>query len=216
MVFDFNGTLSNDEPLLLRLYTDLFRRRLSWELTSEDYFRRFAGRSDREIVATVVAEQGSGDAALVDGLLAERLARYRELVAERSPVEPATAALVRLLHDHHVPMAIVTGAQRPDVDLVLERSGLAPVFAVIVTEEDVRRGKPDPEGFRTALSALGAEPSCTLAFEDSIYGIRAAKAAGMSCIGVAGTSPRSELDRVADAVVDALVPGLFDPVLTGG
>jgi len=216
VVFDFNGTLSNDEPLLLRLYADMFRRRLSWELTSEDYFRRLAGRSDREIVATVVAERGSDDAALVEELLDERLARYRELVAERSPIEPASGALVRLLHAHRVPMAIVTGALRPDVDLVLERSGLARVFGVIVTEEDVSRGKPDPEGFRSALSALGVDPSSALAFEDSIYGIRAAKAAGMSCIGVVGTSPRSELDAVADGVVDALGPDLFESVLAGG
>jgi beta-phosphoglucomutase len=213
VVFDFNGTLSNDEPLLLRLYTDLFRRRLAWTLTPGDYFRRFAGRSDREIVATVVGEHGSGDAALVDELLAERLARYRELVEERSPVEPATTAMVRLLQAHGVPMAIVTGALRPDVDLVLDRSGLATAFDVVVTEEDVRRGKPDPEGFVIALTALGAVPSAALVFEDSLYGIRAAKAAGASCIAVVGTTARDELQGEADAVVDELGPGLFASVL---
>jgi beta-phosphoglucomutase len=215
VVFDFNGTLSNDEPLLLRLYTDLFRRRLSFTLTQHDYFRRFAGRSDREIVATVVGEHGSGDAALIEELLAERLARYRELVEERSPVEPATTAMVRLLQAHRVPMAIVTGALRPDVDLVLERSGLATAFDVVVAEEDVRRGKPDPEGFGIAMTALGAEPSAALVFEDSLYGILAAKAAGASCIGVVGTMTRHELEGAADAVVDGLGPGLFASVLEG-
>jgi len=216
VVFDFNGTLSNDEPLLLRLYSDMFRRRLSWQLTSEDYYRRFAGRSDREIVETVVAEHGSGGVALVDELLAERLARYRDLVVERSPIEAATASLVRLLHAHRVPMAIVTGALRPDVDLVLAQSGLATAFAAVVTEEDVRRGKPDPEGFGAALSGLGAEPSSALAFEDSIYGVRAARAAGISCIGVVGTTTRRELEGIADAVVDTLGPDLFESVLADG
>jgi len=213
VVFDFNGTLSNDEPLLLRLYTEMFLERLAWRLTAAEYFHRFAGRSDREIVGTVVVEHASGDASLVASLLAERVVRYREMVAERSPIEPATAALVRLLHDRGVPLAIVTGALRADVDLVLGHSGLAGLFGVVVTEEDVRRGKPDPEGFALAASGLAVAPSLVLVFEDSVFGIEGAKAAGMACVGVVGTRTRAELEPFADAVVDALGPGLFDGVL---
>jgi beta-phosphoglucomutase len=212
-VFDFNGTLSNDEPLLLRVYTELFRRHLGWDLTPDDYFRRLAGRSDREIIETAVAEHAVGDATLVDTLFEERRDRYRELVAERSPIEPAAAALVGLLRAHAVPLAIVTGAQRVDVDLVLGRSDLATAFDVIVTEEDVRRGKPHPEGFELAAGRLGADPSAVLVFEDSVFGIRAAHGAGMSCIGVVGTKTRRELEREADAVVDELSPALFDGLL---
>jgi len=209
IAFDFNGTLSNDEPLLLRLYTELFRLRLHWDLTPEDYFRRFAGRSDREIVETAVREHAARAEGLVAELLEAREARYRELVGERSPIEPATGALVGLLRDHAVPMAIVTGAQRVDVDLVLGRSGLMAAFGVIVTEEDVRHGKPHPEGFALAAARLGADPDAVLVFEDSLFGIRAAHAAGMSCIGVVGTKSRAELEAEADAVVDALGPALF-------
>jgi len=213
IAFDFNGTLSNDEPLLLRLYTELFRLRLRWDLTPLDYFRRFAGRSDREIVETAVTEHAPESAGLVAELLAAREARYRDLVRERSPIEPATGALVGLLRDHAVPLAIVTGAQRVDVDLVLGRSGLMTAFEVIVTEEDVRHGKPHPEGFALAAARLGADPSAVLVFEDSIFGVTAAHAAGMTCIGVVGTKSRAELEPEADAVVDELGPALFDGAL---
>ena len=60
--------------------------------------------------------------------------------------------------------------------------------AVVVAEEDVRRGKPDPEGFRAGAALLGREPTDVLVFEDSVPGIRGALAAGMRCIAV-GTAP---------------------------
>jgi len=214
VVFDFNGTLSNDEPLLLRLYTAMFRDRLGWELSADDYFARFAGRSDRDIIEAAVAGAPAG-AAVVDKLLSERRDRYRDLVGERAPVEPATVGLVRLLERHAVPMAIVTGALRADVELVLGRSGLTAAFAVIVTDEDVARGKPHPEGFALAAARLGAGTASALAFEDSVHGLRAARAAGMPCIGVVGTKARRELEPEADAVVDELAPELFEAVLVG-
>lgn len=207
-IFDFNGTLSNDEPILLRLYTELFRERLGWTLTPEEYYVRLAGRSDREIVQTAIAEVGGGKH-LAAELLAERHARYAELVALQSPIPEPAASAVAGLSAAGVPLGIVTGAQRVDVELVLARSALGALFRAIVTEEDVRTGKPDPEGFRLAASELESSPATILVFEDSIPGVRAAKAAGMLCVGVEGTLPRDQLAREADAAVSGIAPTLF-------
>ena len=209
VIFDFNGTLSDDEPLLLRLYTELFRERLEWTLTPEEYYVGLGGRSDREIIEIVVGERAGGNEALVGDLLAERRSRYCALVEERSPILPATVDAVLLLHEAGIPLGIVTGAQRIDVEFVLERSPLAGVFRAIVTEEDVAQGKPDPEGFLRGAQALGAAPTTVLAFEDSLFGVRAAQAAGMRCIAVEGTRSRTELEADADAVVTAVEPALF-------
>jgi len=214
VIFDFNGTLSNDEPLLLRLYTEMFAEHLGWQLTPEDYFRRFAGRSDREIIDAAAAEHGTGRGVSTNRLLEERRDRYARLVGERSPVEAATVALVRLLGAHGVPMGVVTGAQRVDVECVLGGSGLGRAFAAVVTEEDVVRGKPDPEGFRLGAARLGVEATSVLAFEDSLFGVRAARAAGMVCIAVEGTVSRTELDGEADGVVARLEPALFEDALS--
>jgi beta-phosphoglucomutase len=209
VIFDFNGTLSDDEPLLLRLYTELFQERLQWTLTPRHYYVQLGGRSDREIIEVVVEDVGGGDEALVHDLLAERRSRYCALVEERSPILPATVEMVRRLDEAGVPLGIVTGAQRIDVEFVLERSPLAGVFRAVVTEEDVARGKPHPEGFLLGAEAMGTAPSTVLAFEDSIFGARAARSAGMRCIAVEGTRPRAELELEADAVVTALEPALF-------
>lgn len=207
VIFDFNGTLSDDEGLLLRLYTDLFREQLAWTLTPDDYRRRFAGRSDRDIIAAVVGAVG-GDEALVRDLLAERRQRYCQMVEENSPIVDATAKTVALLAAAGVPLGIVTGAERPDVEFVLSRSPLAGLFDVVITEEDVATGKPDPEGFLRASSALDRPVDSTLVFEDSPPGVRAAKAASMRCIAVTGTVTASELSE-ADAVIEAITPELF-------
>jgi beta-phosphoglucomutase len=213
VIFDFNGTLSNDEPVLLAVFADLFAAHLSWSLTEADYWERLAGRSDREIIEIVVAEQAGGDEQLVETMLGERRARYLERVEQRSPIEEETMALVQLLDRHDVPLAIVTGAQRPDVEFVLERRGLADHFAAIVTEEDVVEGKPHPEGFERGAALLGVSPADVLVFEDSLFGVRGAKAAGMWCVGVVGTKTRDELDAEAHLVVDRLTPTLMTAVL---
>jgi beta-phosphoglucomutase len=218
VIFDFNGTLSDDEPILLRIFTELFAEYLHWTLTPDDYYSRLAGHSDREIIEMVVGNVGPGDGApkddpLVDLLLTQRRRRYRELVEASSPITPAATALVRRLSRAGVPLAIVTGAQRPDVEFVLERSSIGDLVRLMVTEEDVTRGKPDPEGFLAGAAGLGLDPWDLLAFEDSVAGIRAAKAAGMVCLAVVGTRDGTALATEADCVVTGLSPDLMDGVL---
>lgn len=209
VIFDFNGTLSNDEPLLFRIYSELFSEYLSWEMVSGEYYARMAGRSDTEIVHLAVRERAGGDTDLAELLLARRRSRYLELVEQDPPIAPATAALVHRLAADGVALAIVTGAQRPDVEFVLAHSPIAGLITLIVTEEEVTHGKPDPEGFLAGARGLGIPPGRLIAFEDSLPGIRAAKAAGMRCVAVTGTHEAAVLAREADAVVAALGPELL-------
>lgn len=207
VVFDFNGTLSHDEPVLLRIFTDLFRKHLGWEMTPGEYFTRLAGHSDREIVETAVAERAGGDPELVTRLLRARGHRYREIVAHQPTVLAGTRALVEALTRISVPLAVVTGAQRADVECVLTTTGLAGRFAAVVCAEDVRHGKPRPEGLLRAADTLGIRPQRrdrVVVFEDSIAGVQAARAAGMRCVAVAGTTEPAVLAAQADAVVDRL------------
>ena len=209
VIFDFTGTLSDDEPLLLRLYTEMFFEHFRWRLTPGDYYARLAGRSDREIIDLMIAELAADHAMLADDLMAERRRRYRELAGQESPVRPATADAVRLLASAGIPLGIVTGAERAEVEFVLERTGIGELFQAIVTHEDVTAGKPEPEGFLRGSRQLGVQPAAVLAFEDSAFGLRAARAAGMRTIAVEGTRTRADLTPLADAVVPAIGPELF-------
>ncbi|MBB3602264.1 HAD superfamily hydrolase (TIGR01509 family) [Mycolicibacterium sp. BK556] len=208
VIFDFNGTLSDDEPILFRIFSELFDEHLGWSMTQHDYDSQLLGHSDREIVEKALAITGVDHD--VDALLELRKGRYRDLVADHNPIQPATVRLVQLLAERGVPMAIVTGAQRDDVRAVLESSPVGELIRVVVAEEDVTRGKPDPEGFLSGAAQIGCAPSDIVIFEDSVPGIRGALAAGMRCIAVgAGPSPESTvavIPRLSADVVEHVLP----------
>ena len=102
-----------------------------------------------------------------------------------------------------IPVAIVTSASRP---LFLARVGATGLRApdAVVTADDVRHGKPAPDPYLAAAEALGVDPSDCLVVEDAVSGIRSGIAAGCATLAVGSTSPREELEAVADAVVTDL------------
>ena len=208
VVFDFNGTLSDDEPILCEVWQEIAAEH-GRPLSAEEYFGQLAGFADPEI-----AERWLGGDADVEAVMAERVRRYRELVADGSTVGSETRAAVRYAAER-VPVAMVTGAARADVELVLTAAGLADAFPVLVTTEDVRAGKPDPEGYVRALELLGVPGSEGLAFEDSEVGVLAAKAAGMRCIALLGTVAPERL-AAADEIVERIDVALLARELEPG
>jgi beta-phosphoglucomutase len=210
VIFDFNGTLSDDEPILLEIFTEIFAEKLGHSLTSDEYYGRLAGLTDREIVETVVEKSSPDDHTLVEDLLRLRAERYLARVAAASPIRDSTVALVARLAAAAVPIAVVTGAQRSEVTHVLGSSPVGVHIGAVVTEEDVSHGKPDPEGFLMGARLLNRDPQEILVFEDSVPGVKAALAAGMACIVVAAKEHSADLTDVAPAVVTALGPGLLE------
>src|SRR5690242_9966099 len=89
VIFDFNGTLSDDEPILFDIFSELFATHLGWTMTAEEYRAQLLGRSDREIVEFAVARNG-GDGAEVETLLQLRRGHYKQRVADRSPILDTT------------------------------------------------------------------------------------------------------------------------------
>lgn len=213
VVFDFNGTLADDEPILQSIFTELLARH-GVRLTAERYYRDLAGLSDSEIAARGLALGGGrADPAAAAALVRDKGLLYRERVAHRSPLRPGAAALVRALATR-VPVGVVSGAPRADVETVLSGEGLLDRLTVLVCAEDVRAGKPDPEGYLRALDVLApVPPGAVVAIEDSLAGIDAAKRAGMRCLAVRGTAPESARAARADGVLDDLDPALAHTLL---
>jgi beta-phosphoglucomutase len=210
VVFDFNGTISDDEPLLAELFVQIFGE-VGIEVTEDRYFGEFAGYSDPEIVERILAEAGRRDPAVASALLDRRAELYLARAGAGETVRPEVAACVREIADR-VPVAVASGAVRVEVEAVLEGSGLRPLLAAVVTADDVAQGKPDPEGYLIALDRLGIPGSDALSFEDTHFGVMAAVAAGMRCVGVGGTVSADRLrDAGAEDVVAALdwsIPGV--------
>jgi beta-phosphoglucomutase len=102
-------------------------------------------------------------------------------------------AFVDALAARSVPCAVATSASRYDADRLLGRTGLRDRFDIVVTAEDVRRGKPDPEVYLRAAGGLGISPGECLVFEDAVVGVQAARSAGMRVIGVSTAHTETEL-----------------------
>jgi len=208
VIFDFNGTLSHDEPILLAIFQQLFAE-FGRPLSAEEYFDRLAGRSDPEIVR----EWLGADHPAAGEVIERRIERYRELAADGSTVPEEVREAVRYAAEL-VPVAVVSGAARAEIEPVLDASGLADDLRVVVAAEDVPLGKPAPDGYLRALELLdgGLVASDVLVLEDAEAGIAAAKTAGMRCIAVLGTLPPERL-AAADEIVPALDVGLMRRVL---
>ncbi|MDP9261917.1 MAG: HAD family phosphatase, partial [Actinomycetota bacterium] len=164
IIFDFNGTLSDDEPILCEIFIELFAEH-GKPLSAQEYFDELAGLSDPEIVRTWLGE----DHPDVDEVIAERVNRYRAAVGDGSSIHDHVREAVRFAAER-VPLAICSGAAHAEIEPVVEAAGIAECFRAIVTSDDVVQGKPDPEGYLNTLRLLG-NPNDALVFEDTEAGI---------------------------------------------
>ena len=209
VLFDFNGTLSDDEELLREIFGALLAER-GLELDPSMYYERLAGLPDPEIVERIfelLIPGSSGEERAA--FLAEKVARYKRAIELRPRIGPdETAAVERAARAAR--LGVVTGALREEVQYALDLAGIAGRFEVLVAIDDGHPGKPNPAGFLAALERLndtpGAEPiepSQVLVIEDSRAGVEAAKAAGMKCAVIDGPAYAGAA-VAADAVIDRL------------
>lgn len=212
-IFDLNGTIVLDEALLAGVVSDVLAA-VGVEVTTAQYFACFAGLSDEPLFRRALGRAGLSftDAdieRLIDRRVELYLARSRAVPA---PLRPGVVGLIERL-GATMPLAVASNALRREVEEILEHAGLRKAFSVVVGVDDVDHGKPDPAMFQVALVALNEamDPPVatheTVVFEDSPTGVRAAKAAGMCCIALAGTVD-ADLLVEADLVVDDIERGL--------
>jgi len=206
-VFDFNGTLSQDEAILFSIYREMFAAR-GRPLSAAEYYGTLAGLSEEAIIGSWLGVEGEELAALV----AERIERFRDVVADGSTVPEHVRDAVRCAAER-VPVGLVSSAFREEIEPVLAAAGIAPLFRALVTADDVSTGKPAPDGYVEVLRRLGGlRGDVVVAFEDTEAGVAAAKVAGLRCVAVLGTLPRERL-AAADEIVDEIDPSLMRRLL---
>jgi len=170
---------------------------------------------DRGALAAMLRDGGIGaTAARLETLVRRKRALYRRIAAGVR-IDERSVRLVRELAAR-TRIGIVSGAARREVVAAVRHAGLAGRFGAIVTAGEVSRPKPAPDGYRLALRRLGLHDGTgCVAIEDSPGGVRAARAAGLTVIGVATSFPRAALRRAgAGRVVRRLAVLRPDHVLT--
>ena len=194
VVFDFNGTLSDDEPIMYAVYAEMFAEH-GRPLTEQQYYDELAGHTEEEILRRWL---GRDDPELV----AERIARYLALAGGGDTIYEGVREAVRYAAER-VPVAIVSGAALEEIAPLVEAAGLSAQIPIIVAADHVADGKPHPEGYLRAAELLGVPPEEMLAFEDTEVGVASAKAAGLRCVGITRTLGAERLAE-ADELISEL------------
>jgi HAD superfamily hydrolase (TIGR01509 family) len=213
ILFDFNGVIINDESIHEALINELL---LAENLRPKkgEFWQICLGRSDRACIAELFASRGRflTEEAL-NALIARKAIAYQERLANlnKLPIFIGVEDLIYKLRGAQLKLAVVSGALRSEVELVLNRANMAQYFSAIVAGDDITTSKPEPDGYLLAVERLNQQypdlnltPRDCLAIEDTPAGIQAAQRAGIQVVGIANTYPFHMLQRQADWTVDDL------------
>ncbi|HEX2854202.1 MAG TPA: HAD family phosphatase [Opitutaceae bacterium] len=179
-IFDLDGTLIDTMPLHYRAWDAAMRQAGLKCPLDEDLFYSFGGVPTRR-VAELIAEHYK---LTIDphAVFHHKESLFMEIQADAQLIEPVVAFARRVAATH--PVGIASGGPRNVVRRSLELAGLAALFPVVVTADDVTHGKPSPDMFLLAAKQMGVPPKECLVFEDAEPGMRAAEAAGMRWVRV--------------------------------
>lgn len=219
VLFDFNGVIINDEPLHDKLLEQILIEE-NLRPKSGEFRELCLGRSDRVCIQELLERRGR---VITDEYLDELVARKaKAYVAQMSSLDklPLYSGIEDVMFKlPNCKFAIVSGALRSEIELVLERANLRSRFDVIVSGDDLTVSKPEPDGYLLAIERLNqtfpdiqfTAENC-LAIEDTFAGIQAAKAAKIPVVGVANSYPFHMLQRCANWTVDYLIDLEFDRI----
>jgi beta-phosphoglucomutase len=194
IVFDFDGTLFNSEPIHFEAY-QVALKPFGLKMTFAEYEKDFLGFEDSKFFLGFFKKHGQEVLAQreMGALLKSKAKAFLERASQVKAC-PEALEFVQKCSEFY-PLAICSGAYKEDINAVLnstpERRELKKLFKAIITSSDTQNPKPDPEGYRLALSHLNLNPENALAFEDSLTGLRAAKGAGIKVIALTHSHPKS-------------------------
>jgi beta-phosphoglucomutase len=199
VIFDLDGVLVDTGWAHRQSWLDLAEKE-GFDI-SDEFFRKTFGMQSSEILAELLGTDLPEEK--VRGMALWKEARYREIVADKLKPANGVKALLDDLKSQQFLMAVGSSTPQANVEFLIERLGLTDYFDAYVAEEDVTKGKPDPQTFLKAAEKLSLTPACCVVVEDAVQGVQAGKAAGMSVVAVTTTRDREDLVK-ADVIVDSL------------
>ncbi len=201
VIFDMDGVIIDSEPVHQELEWEMYRE-LDLKIT-EDEHRNYVGTSAIDMW-TMIREKHPLSKTPDELLVYGREQYWKALEKGRVPLVDGCLPLLELLSQSEFIIQVASSATRPTVDKVLAHFGIGSYFSHRIGGNEVTRSKPDPEIFLRAASQSSTPPEQCLVIEDSANGVKAAKAAGMVCIGYANPGTGNQDLSAADLVVDSL------------
>ncbi len=214
VLFDFNGVIINDESIHQELINEIILAENLRPPDKEEYRNICLGRSDLVCIKNILCRRGrvvSED--YLKNLIASKTRVYQKQLAELEnlPIYPEIKDVMAKIEESGLAIAVVSGALKAEIELVLDRADLKQYVNVIVAGDDISQSKPEPNSYLLAIKLLNQQnpslqlrPYNCLAIEDTEAGIEAAKNAKIQVLGVANTAPLHMLQRQTNWAVDDL------------
>lgn len=181
-LFDMDGVIIHSTPMHNRAWEIYLERH---GIDPEQVQHRMFGLRNDEVVRNFFGDGLPEETVLRHGSQKEEL--YRQLMAPVLEEHMVPGVREFLARHGAVPAAVGSNAEPENIEFVLERSGLRPRFAHVVDGFQVERPKPDPQVYLRAAQLLGVRPEECVVFEDSLAGLRAARASGARVVGLLTT-----------------------------
>ncbi len=208
IIFDFDGVIADTEALHLTAFQKTLKQE-GIELPEKEYYEKYLALDDKGCFREVFLSHGReiSDEKIRE-LIEKKGLYFEEAMKEGVRFYEGSIDFIKDA-SKRFPLGIASGAMRKEIVFLLEKGGIKDCFSVIVSADDVERGKPDPESYIKALDLLNKLlklnppiiPSECVVIEDSIHGIKAAKEAGMFCIAVTNSYPRERLEKLSPLIV---------------
>lgn len=179
IVLDLDGVVIDSLPVIERAWREVAARH-GRELTDADIVQHVHGRHGQHTLAALFPDRPSAEQ--------QSIWAHVDRIEEEAAYRPigGVQAFIGDTRRGGIPTALVTSSWPRKIDRALRLLDVADAFAVVVSREDVRRGKPFPDPYLTACSRLGVPPARALVFEDSTSGVESALAAGALCVRIHG------------------------------
>lgn len=207
IIWDLDGVIVNTAPYHLEAWQVTFRKR-GVEFTEDDFRHSFGLRND-----TILASISGGEISPneISSISSEKEETFRRLIGQDINPLPGAIELLKSLAEAGFQLALASSTPVENIQLVTESLGIKNYFRCIICAGDVSEGKPDPQVFLLAARGLGVEPVNCIVIEDAVAGVTAARRAGMRCLAVTTTHPRTSLNE-ADLIVDTLESVTIDDI----
>jgi HAD superfamily hydrolase (TIGR01509 family) len=196
VIFDMNGVIADDERLHEEAYRQVIEK-YGHKLSQAEYQNEYMG-SPNPINFQKIKDKYQLPVA-VELLLKEKSEAYKELAKKYLQAVPGATRAIKVFAKTHK-LGLVSSSPLDEVQMVLKHFDVAQYFSVIVSGDDVKIGKPDPEPYLLASKRLGIPPSQCMVFEDSKQGIISAKAAKMKVVALSTNLEPEDL-KLADIVM---------------
>lgn len=197
IIFDMNGVIIDDERIQLLAWKKILKK-LHLTLTEEEFKHKVIGRTEREVLETLFNHPLTEDQ--LENYSNQRIDIAIAAYKNHMELTPGLKKFLDTMRANNIHMGVATSNRKRYMNFIMDNLHIRDYFSVILTAQDINKGKPDPEIYIKTAKKMGTSPSNCLVFEDSISGIQAGKAACMKVIGLATTHAKAEL-TIADKVI---------------